>query len=50
MEEVVNTDKSDLQICCEIYKGLEHLEEIGYSLDNMTCGELKKLLYNKIVG
>lgn len=47
---LVNTDKSTLQICGEIYEGLEHLEKIGHSLDNMTCGELKKLLYEKIVG
>lgn len=49
-EEVVNTDKSNLQIFGETYEGLEHLEKMGYSLDNMTCGELKKLLYKKIVG
>ena len=49
-EEVVNTDKSNLQIYGEIYEGLEQLEKMGYSLDNMTCGELKKLLYKKIVG
>ena len=49
-KEVVNTDKSTLQICGEIYEGLEYLEKIGHSLDNMTCGELKKLLYKKIVG
>lgn len=49
-KEVVNTDKSNLQIYGEIYEGLEQLEKMGYSLDNMTCGELKKLLYKKIVG
>ena len=48
-EEVVNTDKSNLQIFGEVYEGLEQLEKMGYSLDNMTCGELKKLLYKKIV-
>lgn len=49
-QEVVNTDKSNLQIFGEIYEGLEQLEKMGYSLDNTTCGELKKLLYKKIVG
>jgi hypothetical protein len=49
-QEVVNTDKSNLQIFAEVYEGLEHLKKMGYSLDNMTCGELKKLLYKKIVG
>ena len=49
-EEVVNTDKSVLQIYGEIYEGLEQLEKMGYSLDDMTCADLKKLLYNKIVG
>ena len=49
-QEVVNTDKSNLQIFAETYKGLEVLEEMGYSLDNMTCADLKKLLYKKIVG
>lgn len=49
-EEVDNTDKSNLQIFGEVYEGLEQLEKAGYSLDNMTCGELKKLLYKKIVG
>ena len=49
-QEVVNTDKSNLQIFAEVYEGLEHLKKMGYSLDNMTCGELKKLLYHKIVG
>lgn len=43
-------NKSNLQIYGEIYEGLEQLEKMGYSLDNMTCGELKKLLYKKIVG
>lgn len=49
-EEVINTDKSKLQIFGEVYEGLEHIEEMGYPLENMTCGELKKLLYKKIVG
>ena len=49
-QEVVNTDKSNLQIFGEVYEGLEVLEEMGYSLDNMTCADLKKLLYHKIVG
>ena len=49
-QEVANTDKSNLQIFGEVYEGLECLEKMGYSLDDMTCGELKKLLYNKIVG
>lgn len=49
-QEVANTDKSNLQIFGEVYEGLEYLEKMGYSLDNMTCGELKKLLYYKIVG
>ena len=44
------TTISPLEIYGNIYEGLEHLEKIGYSLDNMTCGELKKLLYYKIVG
>ncbi len=48
-QEVVNTDKSNLQIYGEIYGGLEQLEKMGYSLD-MSCAELKKLLYKKIVG
>lgn len=42
-------NKSNLQIYGEIYEGLEHLEKMGYSLD-MSCAELKKLLYKKIVG
>ena len=49
-EEVVNTDKSNLQVFGEIYEGLEHLEKMGYSLGDMTCADLKKLLYKKIVG
>ena len=49
-EEVVNCDKSNLQIFGEVYEGLEYLEEMGYSLDDMTCADLKKLLYKKIVG
>ena len=49
-QDVANTDKSNLQIFGEVYKGLEHIEKMGYPLDKMTCGELKKLLYNKIVG
>jgi hypothetical protein len=49
-QKIVNTDKSNLQIFGEIYEGLEQLEKMGYSLDNTTCGELKKLLYKKIVG
>lgn len=44
------TTISPLEIYGNIYEGLEYLEKIGYSLDNMTCGELKKLLYHKIVG
>lgn len=48
-QEVVNTDKSNLQIYGEIYEGLEQLEKMGYSLD-MSCAELKKLLYKKIIG
>jgi hypothetical protein len=49
-EEVVNADKSNLQIYGEIYEGLEQLEKMGYSINDMTCGELKKLLYKKVVG
>lgn len=49
-QKIVNTDKSNLEIFAETYEGLEVLEKMGYSLDNMTCGELKKLLYHKIVG
>ena len=48
--EVANTDKSNLQIFAETYQGLEVLEKMGYSLDDMTCADLKKLLYKKIVG
>lgn len=48
--EVVNTDKSNLQIFAETYEGLEVLEKMGYSLDDMTCADLKKLLYKKVVG
>lgn len=44
------TTISPLEIYGNIYEGLEYLEKMGYSLDNMTCGELKKLLYHKIVG
>lgn len=49
-EKVVNADKSNLQIFAEMYEGLEVLEKMGYSLDSMTCADLKKLLYKKIVG
>ena len=49
-QEVVNTDKSNLQIFGEVYEGLEELEKMGYPINDMTCGELKKLLYKKIVG
>ena len=49
-EEVVDSDKSKLQIFGEVYEGLELIEKMGYPLDKMTCGELKKLLYKKIVG
>ena len=49
-QEVVNTDKSVLEIFGEVYEGLEVLEEMGYPLDSMTCAGLKKLLYKKIVG
>ena len=49
-QKVINTDKSNLQIFGEVYKGLEYLEKMGYSLDSMTCTDLKKLLYKKIVG
>lgn len=49
-EEVINTNKSNLQIFAETYEGLEVLEKMGYSLDSMTCADLKKLLYKKIVG
>ena len=46
----VSTNKSNLQIFGEMYEGLEVLEEMGYPLDDMTCADLKKLLYKKIVG
>jgi hypothetical protein len=49
-QEVVNTDKSNLQIFGEVYEGLEELEKMGYSINDMTCADLKKLLYKKIVG
>ena len=49
-EEVVNTDKSNLQILGEVYEGLEKLEKMGYPINDMTCADLKKLLYKKIVG
>ena len=49
-EKVVNTDKSNLQIFAEMYEGLEVLKKMGYSLVSMTCADLKKLLYKKIVG
>lgn len=49
-QKTVSTNKSNLQIFGETYEGLVVLEEMGYSLDDMTCGELKKLLYKKIVG
>lgn len=49
-QEVVDSDKSILQIFGEVYEGLEVLEKMGYSLDDMTCADLKKLLYKKIVG
>lgn len=43
-------EKSPLQIFAEVYEGLEYLENNGYSISDMTCEELKKLLYKKIVG
>lgn len=49
-QNVVDTDKSNLQIFAEVYEGLEVLEKMGCSLDDMTCADLKKLLYIKIVG
>lgn len=49
-QEVANTDKSNLQIFGEVYEGLEELEKMGYSINDMTCADLKKLLYKKIVG
>lgn len=48
--EEKTTTISPLEIFGNIYEGLEYLEKMGYSLDNMTCEELKKLLYKKIVG
>lgn len=50
VQEAISTHKSNLQIFGEVYEGLEVLEEMGYPLDNMTCADLKKLLYKKIVG
>ena len=49
-QEAVSTNKSNLQIFGETYEGLEVLEKMGYSLDDMTGTDLKKLLYKKIVG
>lgn len=49
-QEVVNTSKSSLQIFGEVYEGLEELEKMGYPINDMTCVDLKKLLYKKIVG
>lgn len=49
-QNVVNTDKSNLQFFAEVYEGLEVLEKMGCPLDDMTCADLKKLLYIKIVG
>ena len=49
-QKIVNTDKSNLEIFAETYQGLEVLENMGYPLDDMTCADLKKLLYTKIVG
>ena len=49
-QKAVSTHKSNLQIFGETYEGLVVLEEMGYSLDDMTCADLKKLLYKKIVG
>ena len=48
--EEKTTTTSPLEIYGNIYEGLEYLEKMGYSLDNMTCADLKKLLYKKIVG
>ena len=42
-------DKSNLQIFGEVYEGLEELEKMGYPINDMTCVDLKKLLYKKIV-
>ena len=41
--------KSNLQIFEEVYDGLDELEKIGYPINDMTCADLKKLLYKKIV-
>lgn len=49
-QEVDNTVKSNLQIFGEVYEGLEELEKMGYPINDMTCANLKKLLYKKIVG
>ena len=49
-QNVVNIDKSNLQIFGEVYEGLEELEKMGYPINDMTCTDLKKLLYKKIVG
>ena len=49
-QEVVNTDKSNLQIFGEVYEGLEELEKMGYPINDMTCVDLKNFLYKKIVG
>jgi hypothetical protein len=49
-QKIDNVDKSNLEIFAETYQGLEALENMGYSLDSMTCADLKKLLYKKIVG
>ena len=48
--EEKTTTISPLEIYGNTYEGLEYLEKMGYSLDDMTCGELKKLLYHKIFG
>ena len=48
--EEKTTTISPLEIFGNTYEGLEYLEKMGYSLDNMTCADLKKLLYKKIVG
>lgn len=49
-QEVDDTVKSNLQIFGEVYEGLEELEKMGYPINDMTCVDLKKLLYKKIVG
>lgn len=49
-QEVDNTNKSSLQIFGEVYEGLEELEKMGYPINDMSCVDLKKLLYKKIVG